>query len=199
MTTPHRCSKKQKLHLALSRDDEDPLLEGVLFGEAGAFPRRVAARFSGADLGEPRGSAGARRSLPRVVMGESGAGGACFPGLEDCCGPTAAIAAARFGTEPPALGEEVGVVAAPRFTGVFLGDTGTLLADVAAACPRGTLEEDDRCFAAALPLEASDDREVRLVAGSVRPGVLGERGAVGDVLPSLVCLMFLNCRRISAS
>lgn len=58
-------------------------------------------------------------------MGESGVDGDRLDGFDGEASPPAA--AARLATELPDLGEGVRLLAAPRFTGVFLGDTGGLL------------------------------------------------------------------------
>lgn len=83
---------------------------------------------------------------------------------------------------PPDLGENAaGLEEASRFTGVLRGETGGFLGD-AAADPR------DVCLAAA----------ARRVAGRVRTD---EAPPLDTGLPpaaSRACLMFLNCRLISA-
>lgn len=202
----------QSTHLAISSKEDAPLLEGVFFGDEAPFRPRppptaaaVAARFFGVDIGEP--GEGALGFFPRVTMGESGVvGSPCFAAF-----PTAATAATfdpavrLASTLPPDLGEGVGLVAGPRFMGVFLGDVGAFLGLAEEARLAGSLEAsilDGDCADPPLPPFPLPALSLPALGETIedrpRSGEPGELSLPSMVLASRACLMLLNCRRISA-
>ena len=229
-------------HLAISSREDAPLLEGVFFGDEAlaAFedealvifgdkapfrPRPAspaaaateAARFLGVDLGD-RGDEGTLLLFPRVAMGESGVVGTGFAAFSTAAAPFARPVA-RLASTPPDLGDGVGLVDGPRFTGVFLGDAGDFLGLAEEERLAGSLEAsilEGDCAdpppplpRPALPLpalgETSEDRPRRGEAGErleVPSGEVvappGELSLAFEAFASRVCLMLLNCRRISA-
>lgn len=126
-----------------------PLLEGVplvLLGDEKEDeeppppppPAAAAARLVGVDFGDPARAAGVLLPFPRVDTGD--------PGSEDCPvlsregdgdGNTDALTLALDPDAADRLNdrggdESAGLEAAPRFTGVCLGDTGGFLGEAAA-------------------------------------------------------------------
>lgn len=220
-------------HLAISSREDAPLLEGVFFGDEAlvvfgdetpfrprppppATAAAEAARFLGVDLGDT-GDEGTLLFLPRVAMGDSGVAGTGFATFS-----TAAAALARpvtrLASTPPDLGEGVGLVDGPRFTGDFLGDAGAFLGLAEEERLAGSLEAsilEGDCADPLPPLprpapplpalgETSEDRPRSGEPGERANAPRGEAAPSGEfsfpfeAFASRACLMLLNCRRISA-